>query len=135
MSTVVRLFTLITIAAAGFALPMNCAQNAFAAEPVAIEIPAHPQIESPGHATAGDTAQTLTHRLFDKLPLDCGDNASPTVSEHPATFDTQPFVPGYLESTFQLAEESSDIFAPPPAMNPFESRAGPPDAPPPKSIG
>lgn len=138
MSTLIRFFTLLTIAAAGFALPMTCAQSTSAAESATVEIPAILHIDSssetPATVTGADMAQSLTKHLVDALPLDCGDGPTPRASEQPATVDTQPFVPGYLVSTIQLAEESSDFFAPPPALISIESRAGPPDAPPPKSI-
>lgn len=138
MSTLLRLFTLFTIAAAGFALPMTCALDTSAAEPTTIEIAASPHLDTtagaPADLTGADTAQTLTQHLFDKLPLDCGNGATPRATEHPATFDTQPFVPGYLVSTIALVQDSSDVFAPPPQLIAIESRAGPPDVPPPKSI-
>ncbi len=138
MSTLVRLLTLLTIAAAGFALPMTCAQAASAADPVAIEIPAAPQANSfaelPAESIGEDSASSLMQRLFEGTPLDCDNSPSSTATDQPVTFDTQPFVPGYLVSNFQLGEESSDSFAPPPVLIPIESRAGPPDAPPPKSI-
>ncbi len=138
MSIVVRFFTLLTIAAAGFALPISCAQGTSAGDFVTIEVPATQRIDSatdvPVDATAPDTVRALTEHLFDSLPLDCGDGSTPRAGEQPATFGTQPFVPGYLVSTIQLDEESTDFFAPPPALIPIESRAGPPDAPPPKSI-
>ena len=141
MTLVVRLLTLLTIAAAGFALPMTCAQNGSTAgaEPVAIEIPASQQQEIPAldriHLTSEQqAAHTLTDRVLDKLPFDCGKSA-PRVTDHPAIFDTQPYVPGYLGSTLLLDEDRSDSFALPPTLIPIESRAGPPDAPPPKPIG
>ncbi len=138
MSTLLRLFTLITIAAAGFALPMTCAQTPIAAAAATIDIPATQQIDAPADVPSdpvgAQAARSLVQHLLDTLPLDCGDSSTPRVAEHPATFDTQPFVPGYLVSTIQLDEESSDFYAPPPALNPIDSRAGPPDAPPPKSI-
>lgn len=142
MTLVVRLLTLLTIAAAGFALPMTCAQNgsAAAAEAVAIEIPAPQQLETPAHGPThltGEQQQTvhaLTERVRDTLPFDCGKTA-PRVTDQPAVFDTQPYVPGYLGSSLLLDEDRSDSFALPPALIPVESRAGPPDAPPPKPIG
>jgi hypothetical protein len=141
MTFVVRLLTLLTIAAAGFALPMTCAQSGStsAAAPVVIEIPAPQQLETPPldptHLTAEQqTTHTFTERMLDTLPFDCGKSA-PRVTDHPAVFDTQPFVPGYLGSTLLLDEDRSNSFALPPALIPVESRAGPPDAPPPKSIG
>ena len=140
MSLVVRLFTLLTIAAAGFALPLNCAQNgaASAAEQASIEVPAAEQL-SPHDALAlprtdeRQDALPLSERLLDKLPFDCGDKANSRTSEHPATFDTQPFVPGYLVSALRFEEQQGTIFALPPPLVPIDSRAGPPDAPPPKS--
>ncbi len=139
MSTLLRLFTLFTIAAAGFALPMTCAQGSSAAAPVTPEIAAVQQIDPVvGHqaeTTGNDLApKSITQHLFDTLPLDCGDGATPRVAEQPALFDTQPFVPGYLVSSLRLGEEAPDFVAPPPAMIPSESRAGPPDPPPPQSI-
>ena len=53
MSLILRLTTLFIIAAAGFALPMTCAQSgAAAAERTAIEIPVSPHLESPARALA-----------------------------------------------------------------------------------
>lgn len=134
MSILLRFFTLITIAAAGFALPMSCAQTS-AAAPVTVDIPAvqHIDVATP-EPPLDHIGATLAQHLSETLPLDCGDGATPSASEHPATFDTQPFVPGYLVSTIQLDEETTDFFAPPPALIQIDSRAGPPDAPPPKSI-
>jgi hypothetical protein len=140
MTLVVRLLTLLTIAAAGFAMPMTCAQSggASAADAVAIEIPASRQLD-PVPVVDGTTAalqhveHNLADRLLDKLPFDCGET-TPQVTDHPATFDTQPFVPGYLVSAILLDEDRPDTFALPPALIPIDSRAGPPDAPPPKSI-
>jgi hypothetical protein len=138
MSTLVRLLTLLTIAAAGFALPLNCAQDASAAAPVAIEIPALQQIEpgaeTPTVLTGEHAARSIAQQLFDTIPFDCGDGPTSRASEHPAIFDTQPFVPGYLVSSIQLDEESADNYALPPVLIPIDSRAGPPDAPPPKFI-
>jgi hypothetical protein len=138
MSTLVRFFTLLTIAAAGFALPMTCAQSTSATDSVAIEIPAFQAIDSSGEApaesTGADIAPSLIQHLLDTLPLDCGDSATPLAAEQPAIFDTQPYVPGYLVSTIQMVEDTSDFVAPPPPLIPIASRAGPPDAPPPKSI-
>ena len=139
MTTLVRLFTLFTIAAASFALPMTCAQGSSAAAPVTLESSAVQQIDfvedHPVERTGSETAaRSITQHLFDTLPLDCGDGATPRVAEHPATFDTQPFVPGYLVTSIRLSEESAEVVAPPPAMIPSESRAGPPDPPPPQSI-
>jgi hypothetical protein len=139
MSLVVRLFTLLTIATAGFALPMTCAQNGAASEPASIEIPADQQLSPHDALTAPLTderqdAHSLTERLLDKLPFDCGDKATPHATEHPATFDTEPFVPGYLVSNVLLDEQRDENFALPPPLIPVDSRAGPPDAPPPKSI-
>jgi len=140
MTLVVRLLTLLTIAAAGFAMPMTCAQGetTAAAHPVAIEIPAAQQLESPhtdptNVSEAQQAIASLADRVLDQAPFDCGKTAS-SVTDHPATFDTQPFVPGYLGSTFLLDEDRCDTFAPPAELIPVESRAGPPDAPPPKSI-
>ncbi|HET9661532.1 MAG TPA: hypothetical protein VFP05_14450 [Thermomicrobiales bacterium] len=141
MTLVVRLLTLLTIAAAGFALPITCAQGGVtaAAEPVAIEIPAVQQLAtSPADLThmneAQKTVATLADRALDQGPFDCGQTA-PIVTDHSAVFDTQPFVPGYLGTAFLLDEDQSDTFAPPAELVPVESRAGPPDAPPPKPIG
>ena len=138
MSIIVRFLTLLTIAAAGFALPISCAQGTSATDFVVLERPAIHQVDSvvetPDDLTGAETARDLTQDLFDALPLDCGDGSTPRAVEQPATFDTQPFVPGYLVSTIQLDEASSDYYAPTPALIPIESRAGPPDAPPPKSI-
>lgn len=141
MSLVVRLLTLLTIAAAGFALPMTCAQSgsASAAEPVSIEIPMARQVSPHDQPVAlladeQQTAHSLTERLLDKLPFDCGDKATPRANEHPATFDIQPFVPGYLVSNVPLDELQVKTFALPPPLDPIDSRVGPPDAPPPKSI-
>lgn len=140
MTLVVRLLTLLTIAAAGFAMPMTCAQGgiAGAAAPVAIEIPVAQQLEAPStdpaHVSAAQRAiATLADRALDQAPFDCGKTA-PRVTDHPATFDTQPFVPGYLEAPLVLDQERSNTFALPAELVPVESRAGPPDAPPPKSI-
>ena len=138
MSTLVRFFTLLTIAAAGFALPMTCAQTTSATDSVAIEIPASQEIDSsvdaPAESPGATVDPSLIQHLLGTIPLDCGDGATPRVAEQPATFDTQPYVPGYLVSTIRLVEESSDFVVPPPELIPIESRAGPPDAPPPKSI-
>ncbi len=138
MSTLVRFFTLLTIAAAGFALPMTCAQSTSAIDSVTIEIPAlqiiDSSVELPSVAVGAEVDPTLIQHLLDTLPLDCGDGSTPRAVEQPATFDTQPYVPGYLVSTIQMVEETSDFVAPPPKLIPIESRAGPPDAPPPKSI-
>lgn len=140
MTLVARLLTLLTIAAAGFALPITCVQGdaAAAPEPVAIEIPAAQQLDAPqtdpNHVSeARQEVATLAHRALDRAPFDCGETV-PRVTDHSGTFDAQPFVPGYLGSTFLLDEDQSDSFAPPVQLIPFESRAGPPDAPPPKSI-
>ena len=138
MSTLVRFFTLLTIAAAGFALPMTCAQSTSASDSVSIERPAVQQVDSavevPPDSTVEHAPQSFVRHLLETIPLDCGDEPAPRASEQPATFATQPFAPGYLVSTIQLTEESSDFEAPSPELIPFESRAGPPDAPPPKSI-
>ena len=140
MPLVVRLITLVIIAAAGFALPMTCAQGrtAAAAKPIAIEIPASQSLDPPALALSARTAQhvathSLAGRTFDAAPLDCGKTA-PRVSDHSATFDTQPFAPGYLTTDLLPAEDRADAFAPPTTLIPLESRAGPPDAPPPRSI-
>lgn len=138
MSTLVRFFTLLTIAAAGFALPMTCAQTTSATDSVAIEIPAFQvidtSVEAPAESTGANVDPSLIQHLLDTIPLDCGDGPTPRVAEQPATFDTQPYVPGYLVSTIQMVEDTSDFVAPLPELIPIESRAGPPDAPPPKSI-
>lgn len=138
MSTIIRFFTLLTIAAAGFALPLNCAQGVSAADPVSITIPAVQQLDvandTQGDPSGADTSQSLAQQFLDGFPLDCGESATPRAAEQPATFDTQPYVPGYMVSTIQLTEQSTDYYVPPPALIPIESRAGPPDAPPPKSI-
>ena len=139
MSTLVRFLTLLTIAAAGFALPLTCAQSTSAADPVTIEIPSFQVIDSsaeapPSDETGAAVTPSLIQHLLDSIPLDCGDGATPRAAEQPATFDTQPYVPGYLVSTIPMVEESADFVAPPPKLIPIESRAGPPDAPPPKSI-
>lgn len=138
MATVVRLITLLTIAAAGFAMPMSCAQIPVAAANTVVEVPHAPSLDAHADTSALSTddrpVESLTRHLFDKLPLDCGDGVTPGASEHLATVDTQPFVPGFLVSTIELrAAEPADI-APLPVLVPIESRAGPPDAPPPKSI-
>lgn len=139
MSLILRLTTLFIIAAAGFALPMTCAQNgAAAAGRTAIEIPVSPHLESPARALADHAAQQtsaheLAERALESFPFDCGKTA-PRVTDHPANFDTQPFVPGYLTSDLLLTEDRADTFALPVPLRPVESRAGPPDAPPPKSI-
>ena len=139
MTIFVRLLTLLTIAAAGFALPLTCAQGsaASASDVPFIEIPAAQQLDNQfiDHLPAvfEHHAQSVSDRLLDGVPFDCGQTA-PQVDDHSATFDTQPFVPGYLESTFQLREDRPAEFALPPVLTPIESRAGPPDAPPPKSI-
>ena len=139
MSTVLRLFTLLTIAAASFALPMTCAQGTSAAAPMTLEISAISQIDALGDNLADmsvhdPAARSITRHLFDTLPLDCGDGATPRVTEQPATFDTQPAVSGYLVFNLRLVEESSELVAPLPALSLAESRAGPPDLPPPKSL-
>ncbi|TXG81316.1 MAG: hypothetical protein E6R14_08005 [Thermomicrobiales bacterium] len=133
-----RFFTLLTIAAAGFALPMTCAQGASATDSVTIDIPAYQVLDSstktPATPAGADVDPSLVQQLLETLPLDCGDGATPRAAEQPATFDTQPFVPGYLVSPSLLTEESADFFAPPPVLIHFDSHAGPPEAPPPKSI-
>lgn len=138
MSIFVRFFTLLTIAAAGFALPLSCAQSTSASDFVTIEVPAIQQIDSavelPDDSTGADTVRALTEHLFDSLPLDCGDSSTAPAAEQPATFDTQPYVPGYLTATIGLDEESPGFVALPSVLIPIESRAGPPDGPPPKSI-
>lgn len=141
MTIFVRLLTLLTIAAAGFALPMTCAQGGAAstAQPIAIEIPAAQQLDAAPAASAhlGDAQKAvaaLAQHVLDQAPFDCGKTA-PQVTDHPATFDTQPFVPGYLGSTLFFSDDRAHTFAPPAELTPIESRAGPPDAPPPKSIG
>jgi hypothetical protein len=140
MTILVRLLTLLTIAAAGFALPMTCAQGgpASAADPVSIEIPAAQQLAaapaSSAHLSeAQKTVVSLADRVLDQTPFDCGKTA-PRVTDHPATFDTQPFVPGYLGSTLLFDKDRAHSIAPPAELIPIESRAGPPDGPPPKSI-
>jgi hypothetical protein len=140
MTIFVRLLTLVTIAAAGFALPMTCAQGGAAAvaAPVSIEIPAAQQLEAPlADSTHIDAAQktiaALAHRALDQAPFDCGKTA-PRVTDHSATFDTQPFTPGYLGATLIFDDDRAQSFATPAKLIPIESRAGPPDAPPPKSI-
>lgn len=140
MTLVFRLLTLLTIAAAGFAMPLSCAQSgsAFAAVPVTIQIPAAQQLDAPpvDSAQLTDTrraAHALSERTIASLPADCGKTAS-QVADHPATFDTQPFVPGYLATILLLEEDRSASFVLPPALIPIESRAGPPDAPPPRSL-
>jgi hypothetical protein len=140
MTIFVRLLTLVTIAAAGFALPMTCAQGGAAAvaAPVSIEIPAAQQLDAPLadsthiHA-AQQTIAALAHRALDQAPFDCGKTA-PRVTDHSATFDTQPFAPGYLGATLIFDDDRAQSFATPAKLIPIESRAGPPDAPPPKSI-
>lgn len=138
MSTLVRLFTLLTIAAAGFALPMSCALSSAATAPIAIDIPAPSffdvQIEADDSRTLEPSPTSLVQHLFDTLPLDCDENATPRVTENSAVFDTQPSVPGYLVSTLLLEDQVAEPSAPPPALAPLDSRAGPPDGPPPKSI-
>jgi hypothetical protein len=139
MTIFVRLLTLLTIAAAGFAMPLTCAQGsaASASDAPSIEIPAAQQLDHQtiDHLSAAFEQQSssVPDRVLNGLPFDCGE-AAPQVDDHSATFDTQPFVPGYLESTFQLDEDRPAEFALPPVLIPIESRAGPPDAPPPKSI-
>ncbi|MEZ4504544.1 MAG: hypothetical protein R2848_01490 [Thermomicrobiales bacterium] len=90
---------------------MSCAQTS-AAAPVTIDIPAvqHIDVATP-EPPLEHIGATLAQHLSETLPLDCGDGATPSASEHPATFDTQPFVPGYLVSTIQLDEEATDFFA------------------------
>jgi len=140
MTLVVRLLTLLTIAAAGFALPITCAQGGVttSAEPISIEIPAAQQLKSAPVASthlseAQKTVASLADRVLDQAPFDCGKTA-PRVTDHPATFDTQPFVPGYLGATLLFDDDRAHSFAPPAELIPIESRAGPPDAPPPKPI-
>lgn len=141
MAFIVRLFTLLTIAAAGFAMPMTCAQSgsASAASPVSIEITSSQQLGSADASSAGspdvqERAQSLATRLFEHTPLDCGGKSTPRATDHPAFFDTQPFVPGYLSGTIQLEQQRSTVSAHPAALLPVESRAGPPDGPPPRLI-
>jgi hypothetical protein len=140
MTLVVRLLTLLTIAGAGFAMPMMCAQGGAvaAATPVAIESPAAQQLETPpadiSHLNeAQEAVAALAGRVHDQAPFDCG-KTRPVVTDHSAVFDTLPFVPGYLGATLPLDEDQPGSFAAPPWLIPIESRAGPPDAPPPKSI-
>ena len=52
MSTLVRFFTLLTIAAAGFALPLTCAQSTSATDPLNLEIPAFQVVDSSVEAPA-----------------------------------------------------------------------------------
>ena len=92
------------------------------------------QIEADRSLTLEPSPKSLVQHLFDKLPLDCGDSATPRVTDNPAVFDTQPFVPGYLVSTIPLEDQQAETFAPSPALDSLDSRAGPPDGPPPKSI-
>ncbi|MCA9858572.1 MAG: hypothetical protein KC438_02575 [Thermomicrobiales bacterium] len=140
MSTVIRLITLLTIAAAGFAMPMSCAQTPVAAANTVVEIPYAPSLETRTDTDTGalpteaQTTESLTQQLLDRLPLDCGDEVTPSASEHLGTVDTQPFVPGFLVSTTEVSDADRADIAPPPVLAPVESRAGPPDAPPPKSI-
>lgn len=134
MTAVVRLLTLLTIAAAGFAMPMTCAQPAAAAQPhIAVEQTLPPLTESQVAASTRDTGNLLD-RAIDSVPFDCGNAPAQRTADHPATFDTQPFVPGYL-----VTDDRPDFGSDRPptrstALIPVESRAGPPDAPPPKSI-
>src|SRR4249919_2703210 len=100
MAFIVRLFTLLTIAAAGFAMPMTCAQigSASAADSVAIEIPAAQQLEDhdapvPSLTETSNAMHSLAERILERDPLDCGGKSTPRATDQPALFDTQPFVP------------------------------------------
>jgi hypothetical protein len=138
MSIVIRFLTLLTIAAAGFALPMSCAQGASAVDVVPVTQPTFQVLDAhldvPVELTDTDAAPSLAKQVRDLLPFDCGDAPTSRASEQPATFATQPFVPGYLVATIQLDEETTHIVVPPLPPSPVDSRAGPPDAPPPQSI-
>lgn len=137
MTLVVRLLTLLTIAAAGFAMPMTCAQtgSAHRAETAMIDIPAVRPLSGHDAGTVihAEAAQALTARLLERVPLDCRDKAIPRASDQLMVFDTQPFVPGYLGMSRLLGEHRGTAIALPPLLIPIDTRAGPPDAPPPES--
>lgn len=140
MTLVLRLVTLITIATAGFALPMTCAQGEVTAAtqiaPLALTAiqPSDPAATATEHLTEqAHTTHPAMERLLDTAPGDCGDNASRVV-EHPATFDTQPFTPGYLGVAPVLRGERPAAIELPSEPIPIGNDTGPPEAPPPKSI-
>jgi len=140
MTLVLRLITLITIGAAGFAMPITCAQSGAAAAPpiVALSIPAAQQLDAPAAAPlpfANDqrTAPELGERLLGPGRSDCAKTA-PRAGEQPATLATQPFVPGYLRTAQMRDEASIETLEPPPAPRMLDSRAGPPDVPPPRAL-
>lgn len=138
MPLIFRLITLFTIGAASLALPMTCAQTGSAntAIPV-ISIPAAQQLD----VTTTESVHLFDEQraghgtgmhLFDTIPMDCGKTA-PRVGGQSATFDIQPFVPGYLDSTqFMWEERPYRVDSSPPAVS-VDGRIRPPELPPPKA--
>ncbi|MCC6675133.1 MAG: hypothetical protein IT339_08065 [Thermomicrobiales bacterium] len=137
MTLVLRLITLLTIGAAGFAMPITCAQSGAAApaRTVIVSIPAAQQLDASTvdlHRFA-EGARGLAEHLLDRGSSDCGKTA-PRAGQHPATLATQPFVPGYLTSAPMQYQAPPRTIDPPPAPILLDSRAGPPDVPPPRAL-
>ncbi len=136
MTLVLRLITLLTIGAAGFAMPATCAQGAptMATRVVSVAVPVSHQLAKPAvdpdHFARG---QRAAHDLGERFPANCGKTA-PRVGDHPAALATDPFVPGYLDSALVRTEEQPRMLVLPPAATLADSRAGPPDAPPPRPV-
>ncbi len=137
MTLVLRLITLLTIGAAGFAMPITCAQSGAvaSARTVTVSIPAAQQLDPPAVDLQqfADDGSELVKRLLDRGSSDCGKTA-PRAGEQPATLATQAFVPGYLVSAPMLHEPPPRTLDPPKAPILLDSRAGPPDVPPPKLL-
>ena len=138
MSFVLRIMTLLIIAAAGFALPMTCAQSAVAAPveaPVIAPSPVQPLAPPDGERMHAPHDQRAERMMLghspERLPFDCGETA-PRATDHSATIDTQPYVAGYLDAAPRQDEAHSEQFGLPVTLIPIDQRAGPPDPPPPR---
>lgn len=113
MSLLLRFATLIIIAVAGFALPVTCIQNGSA---TAIDIPVVSRFQ-PIHDEYAHRVQEQTaaiEQVDDMHPFECGRNA-PRLADQPAIFETQPFVPGYLDSVL-VFDEGRPVDIEPPSV-------------------